>query len=102
MWETQGQRPTAGHLVKLAGFLGVDPSDLLEGTSGDVTLKDLRRAQGLTQGQMARLIGVTPSTYCNVETGRQGLPNRWVPILQSVLNASEQSIRRSAPPKRHA
>ncbi|MFD9084546.1 helix-turn-helix domain-containing protein [Streptomyces erythrochromogenes] len=100
MWETKDQRPNAGHLVKLAGFLGVDPSDLLEGPSVSGTLKDLREARGLTQNEVARLIGVTPATYCNVETGRQGLPNRWVPILQSAFNSSEQTIRRSTPPKR--
>ncbi|WP_079153898.1 helix-turn-helix transcriptional regulator [Streptomyces subrutilus] len=96
MWETRDQRPSPSHLLKLALALGVDPSDLLEGPRGERTLRELRKARGLTQNDLARIVGVTAATYCNVETGRQSLPNRWVPILKSALNASEQTIRRSA------
>lgn len=99
-WETRNQPPNPGNLTSLANFFGVMPADLLEGPQDACTLRDLRVRNGYTQKQIAAVLGVVVSTYCDVETGRQGLPERWVPILKSAYGASEQTVRKSAPYRR--
>jgi transcriptional regulator with XRE-family HTH domain len=99
-WETKGQPPKPGNLVSLAHYFGVDPADLLEATQDTCTLRDLRVRHGYTQRQIAAILRVAVSTYCDVETGRQGLPERWVPILKSAYGASEQTVRKGAPYRR--
>ncbi|MGW3425650.1 helix-turn-helix domain-containing protein [Streptomyces phaeochromogenes] len=96
-WETRNQRPTPSHLVRLADSLGVHACDLLEQQDGDLTLRGLRISCGLTQIQISALLGISVSTYCDVETGRQTLPARWVPILKSTFNTTEQIVKKSAP-----
>lgn len=100
MWESKNQRPSPQHLLRLASSLDVSPLDLVELLDIDWTLKILRRFLGFTQAQVARALKVAVSTYCDVETGRQVLPDRWVPILESLFNTDEHTVRNSAPLKK--
>jgi transcriptional regulator with XRE-family HTH domain len=100
MWESKNQRPSPQHLLRLASSLDVSPLDLVELLDTDWTLKILRRFLGFTQAQVARALKVAVSTYCDVETGRQVLPDRWVPILEALFNTDEHTVRNSAPLKK--
>ncbi|MET9365791.1 helix-turn-helix transcriptional regulator [Streptomyces sp. NPDC006632] len=99
-WETRNQRPAPKFLIRLADYFEVAPLDLLEGPGSEPTLRQLRLGCGLTQTEVAQALSVSASTYCDVETGRQALPDRWVPILQSVFNTNERTVRNCAPRRR--
>jgi DNA-binding XRE family transcriptional regulator len=44
-------------------------------------LKKFRRLVGLTQTEMAELVGLTKSTWCNIEKGRNtGTAEMWVDL----------------------
>ena len=100
MWESRNQRPGPRLLPRLARGLGVAPLDLIELVGSEWTLRLLRRLLGYTQAQVARVLRVAVSTYCDVERGRQDLPDRWVPVLAALFNTDEQTIRNSAPFKK--
>lgn len=51
-------------------------------------LKRARIAQGLTQQQVADLLGITNSTYCGYETGKRQPDVAKIKRLASVLNTS--------------
>ncbi|CAM5453206.1 hypothetical protein SALBM311S_05302 [Streptomyces alboniger] len=100
MWEAANQRPGPRYLPRLATRLGVSPLDLVELADPDDTLRVLRRLLGFTQTQVAQALKVAVSTYCDVERGRQALPERWVPVLKALFNTDERTVRNSAPFKK--
>ncbi|MEU9646225.1 helix-turn-helix transcriptional regulator [Streptomyces sp. NPDC048188] len=100
MWESKNQRPGPRYLPRLARHLGVPPLHLVELVDAEWTLMVLRRLLGLTQRQVAQTLKVAVSTYCDVETGRQAMPDRWVPVLRALFDTDEQTIRNSAPLKK--
>jgi transcriptional regulator with XRE-family HTH domain len=100
MWESKNQRPSPGHLLRLARSLDVSPLELVELLDVDCTLRILRRFLGFTQAQVAQTLKVAVSTYCDVERGRQPLPDRWVPILKALFDTDEGTVRNSAPLKK--
>lgn len=51
-------------------------------------LKRARIAQGLTQQQVANLLGITNSTYCGYETGKRQPDVAKIKQLASALNTS--------------
>lgn len=51
-------------------------------------LKEARIAQGLTQQQVADLMGITNSTYCGYETGKRQPDVAKIKQLASALNTS--------------
>lgn len=100
MWESKNQRPGPRYLPRLARRLGVPPLHLVELVDTEGTLMVLRRLLGLTQRQVAQALKVAVSTYCDVETGRQAMPDRWVPVLRALFDTDEQTVRNSAPLKK--
>ncbi len=96
MWETGKTRPSMRNLMKLAALFETDvekiyrlfceneKSSPVEGESeenlqnvkssarGLKSLQEFRRSKGITQGDMARLMGITLSMYEKVEEGRAG------------------------------
>ena len=91
-WETTGRLPHPKRLQLLADVLGVSVFELLDDWSSS-TLRCLRAAAGMLQRDVAGLLNVTPSTYCDVETGRQNLPDRWVPVLASTFGVPSEVVR---------
>ncbi|MEU4932035.1 helix-turn-helix transcriptional regulator [Streptomyces yokosukanensis] len=91
-WETTGRLPHPKRLQPLADALGVSVFELLDDWSSS-TLRYLRAAAGMLQRDVAGLLNVAPSTYCDVETGRQSVPDRWVPILATTYGVSPEIVR---------
>lgn len=95
-WETTGRLPHPKRLQRLAEVLGVHVWELLDDW-GLSTLRCLRTAAGMLQREVAGLLNVAPSTYCDVETGRQNVPDRWVPILADAYGVPPEIIRGQLP-----
>lgn len=51
-------------------------------------LKQARIAQGLTQQQVADLMGITNSTYCGYETGKRQPDVEKIKLLATILQTS--------------
>ncbi|MEU8516352.1 helix-turn-helix transcriptional regulator [Kitasatospora sp. NPDC048722] len=86
-WETTGRPPRPSRLGRLADLFGVSVREIIEGGILP-TLRELRVAAGMRQTDIARRLHVQASTYCDVETGRQRVPLRWVPILAAEFRVS--------------
>ena len=65
------------------------PNDDREVSHSDAsTLKSLRDALGLSQRQLARLVGVHPSFIGNIEVGIVGLPERHRRFLEHLTGTT--------------
>jgi transcriptional regulator with XRE-family HTH domain len=95
-WERTGGLPLPQRLSRLAEILGVQPAELLDDPFETPSLKALRTAAGYRQSDIASMLNVAVGTYSNVERGRQGLPERWIPILAKAFHAENATIRNSA------
>ncbi|MEW1551506.1 helix-turn-helix transcriptional regulator [Streptomyces tsukubensis] len=91
-WETSGSMPRPAVLRYLAKALGTTVADLTE-PGGPPSLRALRTAAGMRQVDIARMLGVGTPTYCDVETGRQKIPTRWIPLLARALDVLPDSLR---------
>lgn len=60
-------------------------------------LKRLREAKGLTQQQLADLIGLSRTSVTNQEAGRQSTPWATLMLLADVLGVSLDEFRRQEP-----
>ncbi|MFJ9427865.1 helix-turn-helix domain-containing protein [Streptomyces sp. NPDC101249] len=94
-WETTGHPPRPATLRTLAELLGVTVFDLIEVDFLD--LKVMRSVAGMRQCDIASLLGVLTSTYCDVETGRRDLPGRWVPIISRAFAVPLSLVRGLSP-----
>ncbi|MFI1568892.1 helix-turn-helix domain-containing protein [Streptomyces sp. NPDC020490] len=93
-WETTGRPPRPNRLQHLAHVFGVPVGYLIIPGHSSI-LHCLRTSAGLLQKDVARLLKVCASTYCDVETGRQEVPERWVPILSKQYDVTPEVIRGS-------
>ncbi|WP_405889496.1 helix-turn-helix domain-containing protein [Streptomyces sp. NBC_01136] len=91
-WETTGRPPRPDRLQRLARVFDVPVSYLIEAGFSS-PLHCLRTSAGLLQKDVARLLKVCTSTYCDVENGRQDVPERWVPILSNTYGVAPSAIR---------
>lgn len=91
-WEASTCLPRPDMLARIAAALCVPVSELIEECGGP-SLRSLRAAAGLRAVDMAGALSVVPSTYCDVETGRQKIPARWFPVLASVFDKPERMVR---------
>lgn len=55
-------------------------------------LKQARLAQGLTQQQVADLMGITNSTYCGYETGKRQPDVAKIKLLANILKTSGDTL----------
>lgn len=55
-------------------------------------LKRARIAQGLTQQQVADLMGITNSTYCGYETGKRQPDVEKIKLLANILQTSGDTL----------
>lgn len=90
MWETADCTPSPNNLRALSTILQTPINDFLDGVHP--TLKSLRTVAGFTQGGISKLLRVTTSTYADVETGRQRIPPRWVPVLAQAFRVDALTI----------
>ncbi|MGW2255401.1 helix-turn-helix domain-containing protein [Kitasatospora sp. NPDC001660] len=90
MWETADCTPTPDNLSALAEVLHTPVQAFFD--VGPPTLKYLRTVSGYTQSRISKLLAVTGGTYADVETGRQNIPARWVPILARAFQVDERAI----------
>lgn len=67
-WETDGVMPSVAHMPCVVEYLGYDPLEKAE-TFG-AWLRAARRRHGMTRAELARRLGVNPST---VEQWEQGI-----------------------------
>ncbi|MFH8986393.1 helix-turn-helix domain-containing protein [Streptomyces varsoviensis] len=98
-WETTGHPPRPATMRALAFLYGVTVFDLIETELLD--LRVMRSVSGMRQRDVAELLGVLPSTYCDVETGRRDLPARWVPIISEAFSVPMELVRGLSPSARN-
>ena len=55
-------------------------------------LAELRKAEGLTQVQVAKKLGITQSSYAHYESGFRRVPLAMIPRIAEALNASEEEL----------
>jgi repressor LexA len=75
-WEAGERTPKGEYLVRLASELGVSPSYFFESDNQDKKFKPeklagLRKKKGLSQEELAELVGVTRSTVAKWEIGNR-------------------------------
>ncbi|MEX1138902.1 MAG: helix-turn-helix transcriptional regulator [Bacteroidota bacterium] len=81
-WERGYTKPPLRHMPKILEFLGYDPSPNEPRTIGEKLLK-YRRDRGMTQKELARQIGIDPTTLSRLERNK----NR---CFSSVLKKSSE------------
>ena len=59
-------------------------------------LKEARQMRGLTQQEVAERLGVSKSTYCGYETGRQQPDVRKIKQLAAILQTSGDQLLETA------
>lgn len=91
-WEASASFPRPDMLARIVDLLGVSACELIEESNGP-TLKGLRTAAGLRQCDVAWALAIQPSSYCDVEKGRQRIPDRWFPVLSEMFGKSERTVR---------
>ncbi|MFD4535585.1 helix-turn-helix domain-containing protein [Kitasatospora sp. NPDC058397] len=99
-WETTGRLPRPGRLRRLAELMDVPVRELLI-ASNSSTLRQMRTAAGLRQMDVAALLHIKSSTYCDVEKGRQKLPHRWIPVLSGAFGVSHERLTALSAGKSH-
>jgi len=67
-WEINRTSPQLSLIPRIIAFLGYIPHDTLSGTLGK-RIVAYRRVMGITQKELARRLGVDPSTLRRWETG---------------------------------
>ena len=65
-WERNYTRPPLRYMPTVLDFLGYDPAPVEPETMGDKLLK-YRRDRGITQKELARQIGIDPTTLSRLE-----------------------------------
>ncbi|WP_353963551.1 helix-turn-helix transcriptional regulator [Streptomyces sp. NBC_00078] len=97
-WETTGRLPLPERLQALCVFFGVSVRELVEAEESEfVTLRGLRIAAGMRMKDIAAVLKVCPPTYCDVETGRQKIPVRWVTPLSNAYGVPPETVIGLAP-----
>jgi transcriptional regulator with XRE-family HTH domain len=87
--------PTPQTLAALAEALGVHPRELTTIRARDATLADLRAWAGLTQAELARSVGVSPSALGMIERGERRPTRELVDALAEVLHEDAAFVRRA-------
>ncbi|EFM24808.1 DNA-binding helix-turn-helix protein [Peptoniphilus duerdenii ATCC BAA-1640] len=56
------------------------------------SLAEIREENSKTQKDMADLLGIAVSTYCQYETGKRNLPVETVNKISKILNVNKNDI----------
>jgi transcriptional regulator with XRE-family HTH domain len=82
-WEGNASSPPVQYIPAITRFLGYDP--LVTGASFPERLTATRRARGLTQKQLARELGVGPTTIRDWENGRHEPSRKKLELIDAFL-----------------
>jgi DNA-binding transcriptional regulator YiaG len=72
------------HIPKLVQFLGYDPFP--RPTNLGERLRSYRRVHGLTQRELAKRMGIVPSTLAKWETAQKKPAERFKKCLQGIID----------------
>jgi transcriptional regulator with XRE-family HTH domain len=59
------------------------------------TIREKRKAKGLTQERMADLIGVSPSMYCQLEAGKRRMNEDHLARIAEELDTTQAALYRT-------
>jgi transcriptional regulator with XRE-family HTH domain len=62
-------------------------------------LVELRKAEGLTQVQVAKNLGITQGSYAHYERGLRRIPLDMIPRIAEAINTSEETLLGLEPKK---
>jgi len=88
-WEINRTSPQLRFMPKIIAFLGYSPYDTQSGTLGK-RIGACRRLLGLSQKELARRLGVDPSTLGRWETGRGQPSKKHRERLEDFLKANRR------------
>jgi len=83
-WEVDRTKPTHRHMPRVIEFLGYDPFP--EPVNLGQRLRGYRRVHGLTQRQLAKRLGIDPSTLADWETARHRPAERLKSCLRGIVD----------------
>lgn len=93
-WERSLTNPRKSNIDKISSILNVSVNELFGDADTNITaqrLRELREAKGLSQSEVAKLIGVTRTAYLHYETGRYR-PIRKIKELCNLFNVTSDYI----------
>ena len=93
-WERSLTNPRKSNIDKISSILNVSVNELFGDADTNITaqrLRELREAKGLSQNEVAKLIGVTRTAYLHYETGRYK-PIRKIKELCNLFNVTSDYI----------
>jgi transcriptional regulator with XRE-family HTH domain len=93
----QGSRGVGPAMLRrLADVLDVAPHELTGTKRSDATLRDLREWAGLTQTDVAGLLGAaSPTGYATIERGQRPLTDDLAETLATAFGCSKLVVRRA-------
>lgn len=94
-WEVGRSTPQADTLKKVAYVLEVPMTELIRIDPNERYIGDLRTLRGLTQPQLASLVGAASSTIAEIERGQARLTDSMAQRFAEALNVSEANVRDS-------
>jgi transcriptional regulator with XRE-family HTH domain len=94
LYEQGRRRPQLSTVRALAAALGIEVSALLKAEASEDVVR-LRLAAGLTQREVAVLLGIAASRWSRVERGRSRLEDGLIPKAAHVLGTRVPRLRRA-------
>jgi transcriptional regulator with XRE-family HTH domain len=89
LWETGRAQPLPRRYGRIVRFLGYDPEPGASGLGERVRAR--RRAQGLTQAELAALVGTDEGTIVDLEHGRRRISRRVRALANAILEDRDGS-----------
>lgn len=91
-WELGTLSPSVDALAKIAKVLDVSMEELISVPQSKTNLKELRKAAGVTQVQLAKIIGVAQSQYSSYESGAFTIPEDKLALIAETLGVGIDDI----------
>ncbi len=94
-WETGRYSPTPHLLDRVATALHITIQDLVVLPPEKAMLSDLRTQAGLTQADVAKTLGISPSTLGRIEKGRKDIDDELPAALAEVYETTTDLVIRA-------